>query len=450
MNLKVKFSLWMILLVLFVVTAGGLLQIVSERQLLLQERDEHHTKIIQRLAQVSEESLYQSDLILFNFIDTLKQERGFVSAAFVDSDGVIRIHSDPKQAGQSIPHIDKTKPTEQLSLTHPVFFSGEKVGLARLLFDQAKLDQYLYQALLRTAKRIGVVMLLSLILGIGAAWLLASALVRPINKIVHGMRKVSKGTLDPIPPVRTQDEMAWLGQELNIMIVKLKELNEMKQNFFSRITHELKSPLIAVEGLVSMSLKGKAGHLSNKLMNWLLMIRNNNLRTQRLVEDLLTTSKLEAGGEILKMTDFDMNPLIDQVVEPFLPQAEEKNIHLNVSHPNQPIFVHADKEMIRHVLNNLLSNAVKFTDKGEVSVGLSKNNGSVKVSVNDTGPGISSKDKERIFQKYFRTTESKNIKGTGLGLAIVKELVEAHKGKISVTDRSEGGSVFLVTLPHLK
>jgi signal transduction histidine kinase len=237
---------------------------------------------------------------------------------------------------------------------------------------------------------------------------------------------------------------------LNVTIKKLKELDDMKQNFFSRITHELRSPLIAIDGLVSMILKGMYGETSVKIKELLLTAQNNSSRLKRLVDDLLTASRLEAKREEVDAVEFDFQTLLNDLHTFYTPLSQEKGIQFVKNAPATPVKVWAEPEKVQHILTNLLSNAFKFTKAGQISLTLVEKQNDVLVSVADTGIGIPADEQGKIFDKFFRSSSAKKIKGTGLGLNIVKDLVEIQGGKISVAARTGGGTVFSFTLPRKK
>jgi signal transduction histidine kinase len=293
-------------------------------------------------------------------------------------------------------------------------------------------------------------MLIALFIGYIGAFFLAKTMVKPIQQLAFGMRDVSEGKLNPLELSPRSDELGWLGDEINVTIHKLKELDDMKQNFFSRITHELRSPLIAIDGLVSMILKGMYGDTSTKIKELLLTAQNNSSRLKRLVDDLLTASRLEARREDVDAQDFDLEPLINDVHTLYSPLSHEKGIMFDKKMRGAPIHVWAEPEKVQHILTNLLSNAFKFTKSGEIYIAVDEEPRHIRVSVADTGIGIPKEEQEKVFDKFFRSTAAKKIKGTGLGLNIVKDLVELQGGRITVAARNGGGTIFSFTLPKRK
>jgi signal transduction histidine kinase len=240
------------------------------------------------------------------------------------------------------------------------------------------------------------------------------------------------------------------NRELNEANAKLRELAEMKEEFLALTTHDLRSPLTVISGVISFFTSGRLGQLSPEQQNMVAMMERNAQSLIELVNDLLDASKLESGSLRLDIASIDLRSLIDESRETMEPLAREKGITLE-EHiaPGLPL-VEADRPKLRRVIVNLLSNAVKFTGKGgTVQLKAEPLDGRVRISISDTGVGIAPEDVERLFDKYeqARSRATRGEKGTGLGLYITKQLVELHGGEIKVTSELGRGSTFSFTLP---
>jgi signal transduction histidine kinase len=240
------------------------------------------------------------------------------------------------------------------------------------------------------------------------------------------------------------------NRELNEANAKLRELAEMKEEFLALTTHDLRSPLTVISGVISFFTSGRLGKLSPEQQNMVAMMERNAQSLIELVNDLLDASKLESGSLRLDIASIDLRALIDESRETMEPLAREKGITLE-DHiaPGLPL-VEADRPKLRRVIVNLLSNAVKFTGKGgTVQLKAEPLDGRVRISISDTGVGIAPEDVERLFDKYeqARSRATRGEKGTGLGLYITKQLVELHGGEIKVTSELGRGSTFSFTLP---
>jgi len=445
MKIQTKFILSVFFLLVTVILGGGILQITTEKRLINKEIQEHNNQVMTRLVHVCEEALLQGDnLLFFNYLNTLKTERGFISASFVNTKNIIQIHSNPKKIGNKYIRHSKLHQT----YSSPVTYANSHVGTAHLQFNKRVLGNYIRSSLLDSIKKIGAVMILSLFIGlIGAVWL-SQTMVKPIYILVEGMRKVSQGILEPVPVPKRKDELGMMGQELNSTIRKLKELEDMKRNFFSRITHELRSPLSAISGFTNLLMKGRYGSISSNQQDVFLTMHNSTNRLTRLVDDLLTTSKLEEKRDELEISKFDLNEALDEVYKLYSPLAAQKGLSLKTNTSQKPLPISADYEKVIHILNNLISNALKYTKKGGVILSAVKEGKGILIEVSDTGPGIPEKERSKIFDRFYRSkTVLKDQKGTGLGLSIVQSLVELHNGMISAKESPNGGTTMQITLP---
>ena len=240
------------------------------------------------------------------------------------------------------------------------------------------------------------------------------------------------------------------NRELNEANARLRELSEMKEEFLALTTHDLRSPLTVISGVINFFTSGRLGELTPEQKSMVAMMERNAQSLIELVNDLLDASKLESGTMRLDVTSLELRAVVDELRETMGPLAREKGIALE-EHiaPGLP-FVQADRAKLRRIFVNLLSNAVKFTQKGgAVTIAAATDGDRVRVCVRDTGVGIAPDDVARLFDKYeqARSRATRGEKGTGLGLYITKQLVEMHGGEIEVTSELGKGSTFSFTLP---
>ncbi|HYJ47691.1 MAG TPA: ATP-binding protein [Pyrinomonadaceae bacterium] len=241
------------------------------------------------------------------------------------------------------------------------------------------------------------------------------------------------------------------NRELNEANAKLRELAELREEFLALTTHDLRSPLTVISGVISFFTSGRLGELSPEQKNMVSMMERNTQNLIELVNDLLDASKLESGAIRLDVSSLDVRRVLDELRESIDPLAKEKGIELVETVPADLPAVEADRAKLRRILLNLLSNALKFTQKGgRVEVRAERlEQDRVRVSVSDTGVGIAPDDIERLFDKYeqARSRATRGEKGTGLGLYITKQLVELHGSQINVKSEVGKGSTFSFTLP---
>ena len=225
-----------------------------------------------------------------------------------------------------------------------------------------------------------------------------------------------------------------------------KELAEMKMRFFTNISHELRTPLslilLPLESLMKEKEEGSAEYRKLDTMH------RNAQSLLELVNHLLDFRKLEMGGEKLHAGIGSFSDFASSVVESFQLGAQEKGISLSFLDDSGNPLVSFDKSMMQKVLNNLLSNALKYTpEEGSVHVHLTREGGSLKVEVSDTGRGIPAADLPDIFDRFYRSGNAGTTTGTGIGLSVVKQYVEMHGGTVAVDSKEGEGSVFSFTLP---
>jgi signal transduction histidine kinase len=254
-----------------------------------------------------------------------------------------------------------------------------------------------------------------------------------------------------IENVRLFQEIQDKNRQLEVANERLKELDRLKSDFVSNVSHELRTPLTAIKGAVDLILREVPGPLNEKQSHYLDRVRSNTQHLAGLINDLLDLSKIEEGKIELQVARMSLGGLVHEVVETLKPIAAEKPIELEITASGPSILVWADRDKITQVLTNLIGNAIKFTPPhGRVTVSSASNDADrVRVSISDTGPGISANESERIFDKFYQVAENggSKPKGTGLGLAISKTLVEMHGGKIWVESEPSRGSTFHFTLP---
>jgi PAS domain S-box-containing protein len=233
-------------------------------------------------------------------------------------------------------------------------------------------------------------------------------------------------------------------------ITSQKQLEQMKSNFLSVVSHELKTPLHSIKGFVDIILMGKTGGINELQRDFLSTVREQTDQLQTLISELLEFSRLESGQIRLRVEDISLAEIAGRVVEKLSPQAQEGQITLVSRFRDGFPTVEADATRMEQVLTNLVDNAVKFTPAGGQIVIDGEDMGDrVLISVVDTGIGIPQAERDRIFERFYQVDSgsSRPYRGTGLGLSICKHIVEHHRGRIWVESAEPQGSVFKFVLP---
>ena len=234
-------------------------------------------------------------------------------------------------------------------------------------------------------------------------------------------------------------------------ITREKEISKLKNDFISHVSHELKTPLASITAYSEMLADGEAETEETK-KEFYSVIQKQAERLNRLIEDILNTSRIESGLIKIKKEKVSLTILIEEQIKMIKGYAEEKNIEVIGQKPIVFDQVYVDKDMISQVIVNLLSNAVKYTQSGgsvKIRTEVNQIEGNVCVSITDTGIGIPEEEIEHVFDKYYRVdANKKQAKGTGLGLNLVKQIIEnVHGGRIFVTSKVGKGSTFGFELP---
>lgn len=232
-------------------------------------------------------------------------------------------------------------------------------------------------------------------------------------------------------------------------ITRLKEIDNMKSEFVSTVSHEFRTPLTSMNMGLSMVINEDTGELNEEQKELLEAAYEDVERLTELVNDLLDLSKIESGKIEMEFDKVDVNDIIEKTLNPFHKQAEEKEIELKFKQSEDNIFAYADPSKISWVISNLVGNALRYADEGKIEVDAEIKGRRVLVSVADNGPGIPKEYQSKIFEKFVRAGSDKEEKsGTGLGLAIAKEIITAHNGRIWVESEEGEGSTFSFYIPR--
>jgi PAS domain S-box-containing protein len=230
----------------------------------------------------------------------------------------------------------------------------------------------------------------------------------------------------------------------------LEELNRMKSEFVSNISHELRTPLASIIGFAE-TIASDPDMPDDMRVEFNSTILNEGKRLARLINDVLDISKLEAGNiEVIKFR-FNIVSLLNEVIEAHVKSAKTKNVTLTWELPEEDIYINADKERISQTIGRLLNNAIKFTNaKGRIRVTARNLFNEIEIVISDTGIGIPELDLPYIFQKFYRVHRpGTEIPGTGLGLVFVKQIIDLHKGFITVQSEVGKGTTFAIKLPKI-
>jgi signal transduction histidine kinase/DNA-binding response OmpR family regulator len=295
-----------------------------------------------------------------------------------------------------------------------------------------------------------------------AAAALEVLVLRPLGRITRAVQKYDAGDRAVRVPVGSSHGRgvgAPIGQAFNRMADHAAELErkldhflETRAEFIALVSHELRTPLTAIGGYAKLLLSGDAGPVSETQREFIQIVDTNVDRLTHLVSDILDVEKMESGKMRISRDPQDLGSVLTECYSTFLELARSKGLELRLAiDPGIQARVLGDRSRLVQIFMNLLSNAVKYTEKGSVELGLRARDFALTVYVNDTGPGMTSEEVQKLFTKFYRTKSglSSIAVGTGLGLFLADRLVRAHGGSITVQSSPGSGTRFEVTLPAL-
>ncbi|MDX6425434.1 MAG: hypothetical protein QOD52_839 [Gaiellaceae bacterium] len=291
-------------------------------------------------------------------------------------------------------------------------------------------------------ERLAIAGAFGLLIAAMLSWYLSRRIVRPILQLSDSVDAIASGRYDVTVPA-APGELGHLSSRIGEMAHRLGEVEEMERNFLMSVSHELRTPLTAIRGHVSALLDEGVVVDPESRHQSLETVEAEAQRLERLVGDILDLAKLDTHRFTVLTEEVDMAQLLDQAFERYREEAERRSINYRQDVRDRPVIT-SDGDRVLQVVGNLLSNAFKATpDGGSISLELAQQNGTVRVAVEDTGPGIPAAARERLFRPFV----SGSAGGTGLGLAIAKEISTALGGRIILQSEVGKGSRFELVLP---
>ncbi|MBI5595632.1 MAG: HAMP domain-containing histidine kinase [Elusimicrobia bacterium] len=469
MNIRTQLTLLASGLVVLTVLLTGGLQFVSEGRAERAEQQERLAGLSESLAARARaaagdldaledpalELVESSEAAYVWVLDPLGKvllERPFDSATHGSLERSMNAVLDALKAGGRVENRREWSSVAVVEHVYPLSVGGRPAALV-VGFDRAASEARMAERLRARLGRAARLAVIPLLCGVLAASWMARRLTRTLDKLAAGAARIGQGHLSARVLTTRADELGELSEEFNAMGRKLEELEELKDQFLAKITHDLRSPLSAVVGYAGLLEMGNDGPVTPKQLRSLKLIVESANYLAELIDNILDLTKMEAGRMTYEPVPVDLAASAAAVAEQLGVKAAEYGVRLDVSGVPRRTTVVADEQALRRVLVNLLSNSLKFTPSGGVvAVEWSRTpEGADRVGVRDTGIGIPADKTGMLFTKFTQVAETANkvrpARGTGLGLAICKEIVEAHGGRIWAESEYGKGSVFFFTLP---
>ncbi|KMY54468.1 membrane protein [Bacillus sp. FJAT-27231] len=271
-------------------------------------------------------------------------------------------------------------------------------------------------------------------------------LVKPISNLTAATKSLSNGDFNVELDVTRHDELGELSTSFLRMARKLEQMDDMRKEFISNISHDIQSPLSNIKGYTnliendSVSREERASYIST--------INSEIKRLSTLTEQLLLLASLDRNEDIVKKKTFNVGQQIKELVQSYKWIIGEKGLMLSYSLPD--IDITGDPSLLNTVWDNLLTNAIKYNKpNGSIEILIEQKEESVVITFKDTGVGLSPAELERIFDRFYRAdiTRSRTVEGTGLGLSIVATIIKLHNGQVTVSSKEKEGTIFIVELP---
>jgi two-component system sensor histidine kinase GlrK len=407
------------------------------------------------------------DIRLYNqFVSAQNEFNKFLTEALSIADTQEKKYSlgrIKKYSGYYQSLTDKEIEIVRANQLYPKGWYEQEIGKAtdEILEELKKLETYSRQDIQDRMKNLGeaatsarklsiAISTIAIIMLIGISFFITRSITKPLTLLMDRTKVISKGIFEHELKITSPPEMMELSAAFNSMCGQLKTVDKMKSDFFSSISHELRTPLTSIKEGISLLQDGVGGTVSDKQKRLLSILSEESKRLIDLVNSVLDLSKMEAGMMTYNFEPKGLMPLIERAMIEMAPLVEAKRITLETEINEMLPAVRMDHEKILQALRNLIGNAVKFTpDGGRVRVSAQLLNREVKVSVADTGPGITKEELAMIFDKFHQgpLKNSGQMKGTGLGLAIVRHIIAAHGGRVWAESEPGRGSSFIFALP---
>ena len=414
------------------------------------------TPLINRDEELDVLILNKDKKIILSTIDATPDEDGLRRPAIGMEFGNVNLDSFTKTKAENGEEIlvHKGKLNGLLSdssivYAHEVFVNSETRGYVISLYSTEKEDRLIAITRRTVINSSAWVMLAAVI----AVYFITDRIIRPLKNMTAAAKKFGKGDFSTRVTVYGNDEVAALGNAFNNMADSLENLEKMRSSFLASVSHDLRTPMTTIAGFIDGMMSGAIP--PDKQDQYLQIISSEVHRLSRLVSQLLDISRLESGDRKMSFENFDIVEVARIVLISFEHKIEDKNLDVEfLADDEDGMNVYADKDGIHQVLYNLCHNAIKFSrEGGKLQIKIeSKDTKTIKVSVYDEGQSISQSEIGRIFERFYKTDQSRGLDktGVGLGLYICKTIIDAHDEKIEVSSVENQSCEFSFTLKKAK
>ncbi len=356
-------------------------------------------------------------------------------SVYLSSRNVVRrfSSSDKKEPGKSeYQFCRKTLP------------DGRIVELRKRLYHISAIDQKY------TETFFGILALVA-VTGILVSWLIAGRFIRGVRRMTSEMRLVAKsgdyGRKISRRQMDSDQEIRELMETFNDMNEKTRTLMEDLKMVSNNVAHDLRTPITRISGTMEALLRDRS--LPENVANSCVSVAEECLHMKAMINTILDISRVNANPDVLKKENLDLCRITEDFCDIMLPEVERKGLSMEISLPDHPVIVSADKMCVQRMISNLVENALKFTEKGSVSIILREADNMITFIIKDTGCGIPAESIDRIFDRFFRCDASRKYPGNGLGLSLVHAFANAHNWTIECQSTIGEGTSFLIKIPKI-
>lgn len=293
----------------------------------------------------------------------------------------------------------------------------------------------------------GWLLMISIILSIVFVLISTKYLVEPISKLNRATKEISEGNYSIRLDIDRKDELGHLAANFTAMSEKLARVDSLRRELISNITHDIQSPLTNIKGYLNMLREPDKSMIEKE--QFISVIDSEVDRLSEMTKQLLLLSSIESKRDLMEVQQVNIASQIRTVIHQYQWSMMEKGIMLSFELPDTSIIT-GDSNLLYSVWENLLTNAIKYNrDNGSIDVELTESDCKFTVLIKDTGIGLDTDEKERIFDRFYRADASRTrtVKGTGLGLSIVKSIIDLHHGQIEIESEAGKGTIVKVIIP---
>ncbi len=333
--------------------------------------------------------------------------------------------------------------TPVLTVASPVLLSDNIAGYVFIHKQLYEMDQ----SLMAMYRQIILAACISAGLGMILTYIFSRSMLRPLGVVTLGAKQLAKGDFDIHLQVSSKDEIGQLADTFNSVAKDLKKYEAARESLVANVSHELRSPLTSVQGLVQGITDGTIPAEDSK--HYLDVVLDETKRLSLLINEMLDLSRIESGQFPMEMQKIDLNEQILRVLLSFESKITAKNVDVQLALTEQKVYILADENRLIQVLHNIIENAIKFVGEGgmlKIATEIQKE--TVLVHITNSGDVIPKEDLPYLFDRFYKIdkSHSREKEGTGLGLSIVKNILKAHGQKIWVTSNKKDGTTFTFTL----